>query len=152
MEKKKSNFWNNLLFGFTTGVTIGVFVSLFVNVVLKTDYYSPATPKLVESLGSNLATLVNFLLYGVIGIVSVFSTSIYSVESLSIFVKTILHFLVVQLGIFLVSLVLDWVESYFIFVLPISIVIYIIIWLVIFFQQKRDIKSLNDGLKEKSRK
>ncbi|MFA7108430.1 MAG: DUF3021 domain-containing protein [Sphaerochaetaceae bacterium] len=152
MEKKKSNFWGNLLYGFTTGVTIGVFVSLFVNVMLKTDYYSPATPKLVESLGSNLSTLVNFLLYGVIGIVSVFSTSIFNIESLSLLTKTILHFLVVQLGVFLVSLVLGWVESYFIFVLPISIVIYITIWLVIFLQQKKDIKSLNDGLKEKKQK
>ncbi|MDD4083063.1 MAG: DUF3021 domain-containing protein, partial [Sphaerochaetaceae bacterium] len=102
--------------------------------------------------GSNLSTLVNFLLYGVIGIVSVFSTSIFNIESLSLLTKTILHFLVVQLGVFLVSLVLGWVESYFIFVLPISIVIYITIWLVIFLQQKKDIKSLNDGLKEKKQK
>jgi len=149
MEKKKSNFWGNLLYGFTTGVTIGVFISLFVNVVLKTDYYSPATPKLIESLGSNLSTLVNFLLYGFIGIGSVFSTSIFNIESLSLLTKTILHFFVVQLIIFLVSLVLDWVESYFIFVLPISIVVYIIIWLVFFLQQKKDINSLNEGLKGK---
>lgn len=146
--KKKSNFLGKLLSGFTAGVTIGVFVSLFVNVVLKTEYYSPATPKLVESLGSNLSTLVNFLLYGFIGIGSVFSTSIFNIESLSLLTKTILHFLVVQLIVFLVSLVLDWVESYFIFVLPISIVIYIVIWILFFLQQKKDINSLNDGLKK----
>jgi len=146
--EKKSNFLGKLLSGFTAGVTIGVFVSLFVNVVLKTEYYSPATPKLVESLGSNLSTLVNFLLYGFIGIGSVFSTSIFNIESLSLLTKTILHFLVVQLIVFLVSLVLDWVESYFIFVLPISIVIYIVIWILFFLQQKKDINSLNDGLKK----
>lgn len=145
-EKKLNNWIVKLLNSFTLGVTIGIFISMLVNFIIKTPYFSIPTMSLVDKFGSNLATLINIIFYGIIGVVSYFSSMIFDKENWSLLKCTIVHFLLVQILILIIGILLGWLDSYFSFVLPISVLIYAIIWISITLYIKNKINKFNNKI------
>ncbi len=140
---KNNNILKKSLNGFTLGVTIGVFISIFINFFFKTNYFSIATPYLINKFSSNIATLLCILAYGFIGVVSSLSNIVFFKEDISLIKATIIHFLLVQISLIIFGYLFAWLSYYFILVLPISFVIYMIFWLINFLYYKKQISSLN---------
>jgi len=147
MERKEIK--DEIIGGFSVGITVGVFISLFINAILQTDYFSLATPSMLKHFSSNWASFINVICYGLIGVGGTMTSKILTVKKLSLKVRSLLHFLSVQLIIFLVGLVLGWLNYYLMFVLPISIVVYLMFYLSFYFHKKKEVEVLNKALNQR---
>ena len=136
-----------LINGFTLGVTIGMLISIFINYIFKTTTFSAPTPQMVIKYGSNLATLICVVGYGLIGLFSAFSSIIFNNEQRSLLKSTIIHFLLLQLFLLIIGYFFSWLYSYFTLVLPISIFVYLIIWIINYLIYKNEIKQINSLIK-----
>lgn len=129
--------------GITYGVTIGMILSLIFSYLAGSSSYYPSTPAFVAGFNNNLtATLISVLLWMVIGLFSAYSSIIFELENISLWIKTVIHFCLVYAIVLAVGIYLKWfTSSGFILVTISFIVVYIAIWVAIFFITKSDIKK-----------
>jgi L-asparagine transporter-like permease len=95
--------------------------------------------------------LPQILLGGIPGAIAMGTTVIYDIEKWSILRVTVTHFLIVMVVTFLASFVLKWFEPWstaFWIMLAVVAVGYFIVWLIIYRCYKKQIRKLNELLKE----
>lgn len=133
----------SIVHSFNLGVTLSILISLFINFVLKTSYYSMPTPELVAKIGSsNLATLINVICFGLLGIFCNLSGAVFEIENWSLVKATIVHFLILQVMLLFLGFIFGWLSHYLTMVLPISLVVYIIIFFVTYNYYKNKVSEI----------
>ena len=125
------------LIGYIAGCIIGLFFAL-------------------QREGFTLASsLPDILMGGIPGAIAMGTAVIYDIEEWSLFRATVTHFLIVMVALLLACFVLKWFEPWsapFWIMLAAELVGYIIIWLIIYLCYKKQVRKLNNLLKENWKK
>lgn len=139
-----------IIMGIPIGITIGYLITIFISIGLgKGDYY-PCTPELIEVMGSEIkAVILQTFLCGLLGLGFSASSIIWDIEHWSIVKQTGIYFLIVSVIMMPIAYFTHWMEhsllgflSYF----GIFVIIFAIIWIVMFFIGKYNVKILNNNL------
>ena len=104
------------------------------------------------TLASSLPVI---LMGGIPGAIAMGTAVIYDIEEWSLLRATVTHFLIVMVALLLACFVLKWFEPWsapFWIMLAAELVGYIIIWLIIYLCYKKQVRKLNNLLKENWKK
>ena len=97
------------------------------------------------------SSLPDILMGGIPGAIAMGTAVIYDIEEWSLLRATVTHFLIVMVVTLLASFVLKWFEPWstaFWIMLAVVAVGYFIVWLIIYRCYKKQIRKLNELLKE----
>lgn len=135
---------------FNVGVLIGLFLSIIFSLINNTDtlyfsapiYYSQFSSKLLGDISA-------IIIFGIWGVLFYLSAFIFKLN-ISLFIKTFIHYIVVNVIIAL---------SYFVLNIPkldfydfiIIFIIYLSIWIFNYYKTKRDVDLLNEKIKLKNK-
>jgi CDP-diglyceride synthetase len=92
---------------------------------------------------------------GIPGAIAMGTAVIYDIEEWSLLRATVTHFLIVMVALLLACFVLKWFEPWsapFWIMLAAELVGYIIIWLIMYLCYKKQVRKLNNLLKENRKK
>ena len=131
--------------GFLIGMVIGNFIAFF------TGYISDSTDQLMsEALiqkigGEDAAFLIQSLLSGLYGAICFGGITIHEIERLPLSVSCLGHCMIMVLCYIPISLFLGWSESIIdlLIMAGIQISTYFVIWMIIYFSYKKEIRKLN---------
>ena len=101
------------------------------------------------------SSLPDILMGGIPGAIAMGTAVIYDIEEWSLLRATVTHFLIVMVALLLACFVLKWFEPWsapFWIMLAAELVGYIIIWLIIYLCYKKQVRKLNNLLKENWKK
>ena len=101
------------------------------------------------------SSLPDILMGGIPGAIAMGTAVIYDIEEWSLLRATVTHFLIVMVALLLACFVLKWFEPWsapFWIMLAAELVGYIIIWLIIYLCYKKQVRNLNNLLKENWKK
>lgn len=101
------------------------------------------------------SSLPDILMGGIPGAIAMGAAVIYGIEEWSLLRATVTHFLIVMGALLLACFVLKWFEPWsapFWIMLAAELVGYIIIWLIIYLCYKKQVRKLNNLLKENWKK
>lgn len=123
--------------GFAAGLLVGLGF-LFVTGI--NAYYAQNGP-------GRLALYI--VLSGVLGAVNLGTTTIYSLEHWGLLRCTLTHFLIAMASFCTVGFALGWLslrEPVTLWMLPVCVMVYFIIWLVMYLCYRREIRRINRAL------
>ena len=138
------------------GALTGIAVDVFISALSAGSFTAP--PILFEWFGSERAALVTeLILTALYGAICMGTTVIYDSEVMSklpLSLMSLLHCFICIAPFVPLSLLLGWCRSAaeILIVVGIQLVVYFIIWLIMYFQYKKQIKELNDIQKKYSEK
>lgn len=141
MEKFK-----NLLIGFLAGVGIGALIEAILSMIIKENIVG--VPEFVASHGLGYAKIIQCLVYGGFGLVSVLMGEIFKNKNRATYLNQTIHFCAV-LGYFIFAgLYLKWFNyDLSIVISAISFVgIYLLISYISYLYEKNIIKKINNKL------
>lgn len=144
----------NLIIRAIIGAPIGLAVSTLITIIISLctgngDYY-PAPHELVELCGNEISavlvqTACSFLYGAAFGGASI----IWDVEKWSLLKQTAIHFAVIAVSSFPIAFFMYWIPHHLygaLGYLGIFIAVYVMIWLVMYFSIKAQIKRFNENL------
>lgn len=150
MKKTHKKLAVLLVVGFLAGTVLGNVIAFIIGVLSGGDGRLVAK-ELSDAIGQAGAIVLQTFVCGVFGLVSVGGMYLYEIDSWSLFTATLVHFLSIAVCYVLASIVLYWLPPLFICYL-ISIVAmavgFAVIWLIMYFRWKKDVKDMNDDLKK----
>lgn len=140
----------NSLNGIVLGVFLGYVLSIVSSIFYGDGNYYPVMPQFVSKIGSVLnATIIQTVLYGVIGAICGGASVIWEIEKLGIIKQTIIYLVIELITILPIAYYLHWIgESIITLVIFILIffIVFMIIWTIIYIYNKRKINELNKKL------
>lgn len=138
----------NLLFGFCGGIVICNFIAIIISLIIGDGIFYAVNPDLVATVGNHLnAVILQYFLSGVLGIISVFISYVWDIESWSLLKKTLTHFGLLLFVTLIISYINNWIRLEFIFgFILIYVIIYFIIWISIYINIMHKIKKMNSEL------
>lgn len=149
----KKRFFIKCLIGFAGGILVGL--TIIVISSMATNDMKPifVDPEFAEAIGNTpLAILIQSILSGLLGLVGLGGSEMYSIESWSILKATLIHFVAVMVVFLAVSFTLRWMsikEMPAIFIiLGVFILVYAIIWLTQYLKGKKQVRDMNSGLEK----
>jgi len=101
------------------------------------------------------SSLPDILMGGIPGAIAMGTAVIYDIEEWSLLRATVTHFLIVMVALLLACFVLKWFEPWsapFWIMLTAELVGYIIVWLIMYLCYKKQVRKLNNLLKENRKK
>lgn len=141
-----------LLFGACAGISIGVIIQTVISSLSNTTYVPGVPSFLAKFQNIHTGVAIELILYALVGMFWCLDFLYRRVEQgkMRLFTATLIHFLggIVMLSI--VGYILEWYKgilNLFLFILQATI-IYFIIWTIIYLDKKRQIKIINDRLKQ----
>ena len=139
-----------LVVGFFAGAVLGNVIALIIGLLSGSDGGIVAR-ELSGAIGQAGAIILQTIICGVFGLVSVGGMYLYEIDSWSLFTATLVHFLSIAGCYVGASVILYWLPPLFIYYL-ISIgamaVGFAIIWLIMYFRWKKDVKDMNNDLEK----
>ena len=138
-----------LAVGFFAGAVLGNLIAFIIG--LASGGGGIVAEELVSALTFAGAIILQTFICGVFGLVSVGGMYLYEIDSWSLFTATLVHFLSIAACYVGASTILYWLPPLFIYYL-ISIgamaVGFAIIWIIMYFRWKKDVKDMNNDLKK----
>ena len=138
-----------LVVGFFAGAVLGNVIALTIGLLSGGGGF--VAKELSDAIGSAGAIILQTFICGVFGLVSVGGMYLYEIDSWSLFTATLVHFLSIAGCYVGASVILCWLPPLFIYYL-ISIgamaVGFAIIWLIMYFRWKKDVKDMNNDLEK----
>ncbi|WP_085830547.1 DUF3021 domain-containing protein [Collinsella vaginalis] len=138
-----------LFIGAVGGIAIGCMVEVLVSYA-SGGVYIPGTPAFLDSFDNQLnAVLIERLVYAAMGAVQHAGGLVYKSERLSLLQATILHFAVIGTPLIIAATYLRWIPGTipaFIGFICLVALIYGLIWLIVWFNTKNQLKEINAGL------
>ncbi len=125
--------------GFLIGLLVGNLIAWLSDGVLVNE-------KIAAWIGSDVASVViQSLLSGLLGAISMGSAVIHEIENWSLARCATVHYLLIETAYTITALLLGWVHSLpeYLITVGIQLVIYIMIWLIMYFRYKVQIRELN---------
>lgn len=131
------------------GIGIGTLIALFFSALNNADTFYISNPKFLEKFDNKLlASTVTISLYALLGLLSYLSSKIFEIKSFSLIKKTIIHYMVLLICIFIIGYIFSWhtLKDSLKFLI-IYTIIYIFIWTINYILIKIEIKKINNKLK-----
>ena len=143
-----------ILIGLVLGMAIGDLIAFL------GAYFSGSDTlfgqNMIDRFGNETnAFMVHTLLSGIYGAICFAGTCFYEIEEWSLLKATILHCLLINVSFLTVGLYLGWIPADFnAIAISCSIItgFFFIIWLIMDYRYKKEVKKLNDLLREKKDK
>ena len=133
---------------FSRGVLIGLLICLIFNFAYKTENFYVFSVNMMQTYGANFSMLILIVFSGTISLVSSLSATIFKNENRSLFVNTVIHFLLMQIVVGIFVIIFNLKSIYIIFFI-ISTIVYGVIWFSIYHSIKIEIINLNKNLKNR---
>lgn len=131
---------------FLIGVGIGSLVEAIISIFLHINIVGVSS--FVESVPSGYAKIIQCILYGGFGIVGLLTSKIYKLK-IHLALKTILQFMCLIIYFLIVGTYLRWTSTRnLLFSLIIFFVIYLVIWVLIYIERKKEVDMINMSLKK----
>lgn len=138
-----------ILAGALMGVGIAYIIALCFSI--KGGTFSPAPLVLIEKVGNIKAAEMLALYSGLVGAMFVGTRFVWDIERWSLLKRTFVYFIINFLVLSFAGYRLYWfshnVKDYVSF-LTVNVVIFMAIWAVNYFRNKKNVKELNDKLKQ----
>ena len=141
MEKLK-----NLLIGFLAGVGIGALIEAILSMIIKENIVG--VPEFVASHGLGYAKIIQCLVYGGFGLVSVLMGAIFKNKNRAAYLNQTIHFCAVLIYFIFAGLYLRWF-NYDLSIVTSSILfvgIYLLISYISYLYEKNMINKINNKL------
>ena len=141
MEKFK-----NLLGGFLAGVGIGALIEAILSMIFKENIVG--VPEFVASFASGYAKIIQCLVYGGFGLVSVLMGAIFKNKNRAIYLNQTIHFCAMLIYFIFAGLYLKWF-NYDLSIVVSTILfvgIYLLIAYIFYLNEKNMIKKINNKL------
>ena len=140
--------------GFPQGVALGYFITILVSFIWGNGYYAPCMPGLVSMMGSEInAVILQALLCGLVGSGFAAASVIWEMEHWSIVKQTGIYFSIVSIIMMPIAYLAHWMEhsmiGFFIY-FGIFVLLFLIIWIVQFIAGMRNVRKMNENLKNKA--
>lgn len=136
------------LFGLPVGITIGFVITLVISACIGGGSYYPATPELVEAMGSELcATVLQTALCAVMGAGFAAASVIWELDTWSLAKQSGIYFLIACILMLPIAYIAGWMEHSiggFLSYVGIFVAIFIAVWLAQYLSWKRKIKKMNE--------
>ena len=133
--------------GFLIGIVIGDLIA-FLTGTSSTDSVAFTSSKLLDMAGGNavLAMILQSLFSGIYGAICFAGVCFYDIERWPLALATGAHCAAIILVYIPVALLLGWVSSIteILFVAGIQLVAFFIIWLILYFIYKKQVRELNE--------
>ena len=137
--------------GFLLGIVIGDLIALLTG-NSDTEGVTFASKKLLDMAGGNgtAAMILQSLFSGIYGAVCFAGMSFYEIERMPLALATALHCAVIVLLFIPISLLLGWVNNIvtLLCISGLQLAGFFIIWLIMYFGYKKQVKELNDLTKK----
>lgn len=136
---------SKFIVSFLVGVGIGAIIEMIMTLIFKE--FIVGTPDFVTIHSPEFVKVSQTLIYGGFGIVSVLASKIYE-KNLSLFVQATTHMASMLLYYLFAGYFLKWFNNFTGLVMSIIsfFIIYLIIWSVFYFINKREIEEINKKL------
>ena len=138
--------FKDLVVGFLAGVGIGALIEAFISILVGADIVG--VPDFVASVGAGHAKIIQCLVYGGFGVISVLSGMIFKNKTRSIYLNHAIHFLILAIYLVFAGLYLSWFSynSTIIFAFASFVIIYLLISFCIHIYEKKMINEINKKL------
>lgn len=139
-----------LLDSFLIGVGIGSIIEGIISVLVGT--MAVGVPSFVATHDPVFVKLIQILLYGGFGVVTNLAGYVYKCQRISLFFKTSLHIVAIFVYFSCVAFYLHWVSdvSSYLLCSVIFLLMYIVIWSIGYFAEKKKIEAINAKLEERA--
>ncbi|MBP5280833.1 MAG: DUF3021 domain-containing protein [Erysipelotrichaceae bacterium] len=142
------------LIGFIIGMAVGDIIAYFeASLSGSTTFVSS---KMIERFGSEaMAIFVQTLLSGIHGAICMAGVSFYEIEDWSLLKTSIIHYLLIICSFTTIGLFLNWVPDSLpglLIVWACMGIVYMIIWLIMHFRYKAEVRKLNEMLEKEENK
>lgn len=137
--------------GFLIGALVGDFIA-FLTSTSSTEGVTFASQQLLDMSGGNavIAMILQSLFSGLYGALCFAGMSLYDVDRLPLAAATALHCGLIVLPFIPISYLLGWVGGVLetVIIAAIQIAAFFMIWLILYFVYKKQVKELNDMQKD----
>lgn len=135
------------LFGLPVGITIGFVITLVISACIGGGLYYPATPELIETMGSELAaTVLQTSLCAVMGAGFAAASAIWEIDSWSLAKQSGIYFLIISAVTLPTAYFANWMKhslAGFLSYAGIFAAIFVAVWLSQYLMWKLRIKKMN---------
>ena len=135
------------LFGLPVGITIGFVITLVISACIGGGSYYPATPELIEAMGSELcATVLQTALCAVMGAGFAAASVIWELDTWSLAKQSGIYFLIISVVMLPIAYFANWMKHSITGVLSyvgIFVMIFAAVWISQYLLWKRRIKKMN---------
>ena len=135
------------LFGLPVGITIGFVITLVISACIGGGSYYPATPELIETMGSELcATVLQTALCAVMGAGFAAASVIWELDTWSLAKQSGIYFLAASVIMLPIAYVAGWMKhtiAGFLSYAGIFAAIFVAVWLSQYLMWKLKIKKMN---------
>ncbi len=139
--------------GFLIGIIIGDLIALITG-NSSTDGVTFASKQLLDMAGGNgvIAMLLQSFFSGLYGALCFAGMSLYEMERLPLAAATALHCAIIVIFYIPIALLLGWVSGIaeILMIAGIQIVVFFVIWLIMFFAYRKQVRELNELTRKKS--
>ena len=154
----KRTLINRALIGFALGFIAGVLITpIVMSIVMGDGKLYMCTTGFSEFIGNPvLSFILHALVCGLYGAVGFASSCIYEIENWSILKVTIVHFLLILFcfysSTFFLRIISPTNVKALIISFAISVVMYVIVWIIIYMSYKSDVETINDVISSRKEK
>lgn len=139
--------------GFLLGIVIGDLIALITG-NSSTDGVTFASKQLLDMAGGNgvIAMLLQSLFSGLYGALCFAGMSLYKSERLPLAAATALHCAIIVIFYIPIALLLGWLSGIaeILIVAGMQIVVFFIIWLIMYFAYRKQVRELNELTRKKN--
>ena len=138
--------FKDLLVGFLEGVGIGALIEAVISMIIKKNIVG--IPEFVASHGVGYAKIIQCLVYGGFGLVSVLMVAIFKNKNRATYLNQTIHFCAMLIYFIFAGLYLKWFNYDFSIVISVTIFvgIYLLIACIFYLYEKTVIKKINKKL------
>lgn len=141
------------LLGFPLGIAIGFVITLIISAFIGDGSFYPATPRFIETVGSELAAVVlQTVLCGILGAGFAAASVIWEIDSWSLAKQSGIYFLVISVIMLPIAYLSGWMEHSlfgFLSYAGIFVGIFVAVWLSQYLAWKCKIKKMNSFMNGK---
>lgn len=132
------------------GIGIGSLMNYFIAIFFFPNSNPLGVPSFVQLFSSvSQATAVQLFIFALLGVLQGFASSLFKNEKLSLLTTSLIHYLFIVLPLLLAGSYLHWFYmtwKYFVFSFLLVSIIYILIYLFCYFENKKNIQKINKKL------
>ncbi len=138
--------------GFMIGVFIGETILIFESLLAGNGNFYPISAYLSAHTNTELnAVIIQYFLFGIIGITFASSTVIFELDNWSLLAQTVLHFVITSVVMYISGFLCGWfphTTRSTILWFVIFIIIYVIMWISFTIYYRKKTESINESLKK----
>lgn len=149
----KKKIVRRIFSGFMQGIAIGYLITLLISFSRADGYYFVCVPEFISVMGNEInAAALQAVLCGILGAGFSAGSVIFEADNGSLIKQTGIYFLIVSAITLPTAYFLHWMErslSGFLIYFGFFALIFAIIWIILYFTGKNNVKKMNEKLLQK---